>query len=39
VLHRVLTTENGELTPTMKIRRSVVYEHHADVISGLYAES
>jgi long-chain acyl-CoA synthetase len=39
VLARVLTTEDGELTPTMKIRRGVVYEHHADVINELYADS
>jgi long-chain acyl-CoA synthetase len=39
VLARVLTTEDGELTPTMKIRRNVVYEHHAGVIAELYAGS
>ncbi len=39
VLARVLTTEDGELTPTMKIRRNVVYEHHSEVIAELYAGS
>ena len=39
VLAHSLTTEDGELTPTMKVRRNVVYEHHADVIAELYAQS
>ena len=39
ILARVLTTEDGELTPTMKVRRNVVYEHHADVITELYADT
>jgi len=39
VLARVLTTEDGELTPTMKVRRSVVYDHHAAVIDELYADT
>ena len=37
VLAHGLTTEDGELTPTMKVRRAVVYEHHAEVIAELYA--
>ncbi len=39
VLARALTAEAGELTPTMKVRRSVVYDHNSDVISELYADS
>ena len=39
VLAHVLTAEDGELTPTMKVRRSVVYEHHAHVITELYADN
>jgi long-chain acyl-CoA synthetase len=39
VLARALTTEDGELTPTMKLRRSVVYEHNAEVIGKLYADT
>jgi len=37
VLARDLTFESDELTPTMKVKRSVVYEHFADVIDELYA--
>ena len=37
VLAHVLTAEDGELTPTMKVKRSIVYEHHAGVITELYA--
>jgi len=37
VLAHVLTAEDGELTPTMKVKRSIVYEHHAEVIARLYA--
>jgi long-chain acyl-CoA synthetase len=39
VLAHTLTTEDGELTPTMKVRRAVVYERHAEVITELYAQS
>jgi long-chain acyl-CoA synthetase len=37
VLAHVLTAEDGELTPTMKVKRSIVYEHHAEAITELYA--
>ncbi len=36
VLEGNLTVDNGELTPTMKVRRSVVKERHEDVIASLY---
>lgn len=30
------TPEGGEITPTMKLKRRVIYTRYADVISGLY---
>ncbi len=35
-LNRELTVESGELTPSQKIRRRVVYERQRDVIERLY---
>ncbi len=37
VLDREFTIEAGEVTPTMKVRRSKVLENHRDLISELYA--
>ena len=38
LLEEELTIENGYLTPTMKVKRRVVYERLGAVIDGLYAE-
>jgi long-chain acyl-CoA synthetase len=37
ILPRDFTQEQGELTPTLKLRRRVVQEHFADQIDQLYA--
>jgi long-chain acyl-CoA synthetase len=39
LLDREFTVENGELTPTLKIKRRVIDEKFRDVIDGLYAET
>ncbi len=38
VLPRPLSIEGGELTPTMKVKRPVVYKRYAAEIEALYAE-
>ena len=38
ILPRPLSIDGGELTPTMKVKRSKVSEHFAELIDGLYAE-
>lgn len=39
VLPRVFTIEDGELTPTLKLRRQAIAENWAEVIEGMYGES
>jgi len=36
ILPRELDQDNGELTPTMKIKRRIVYENWAEIIDGMY---
>ncbi len=38
ILPRDFTMEDGEITPTLKLRRRAVQEHFADDIEALYAE-
>jgi long-chain acyl-CoA synthetase len=38
ILRRDFTMEDGEITPTLKLRRRAVQEHFADDIEALYAE-
>jgi long-chain acyl-CoA synthetase len=37
ILARDFSQEEGELTPTLKLRRKIVHEHFADEIENLYA--
>lgn len=36
ILDRDLTQDHGEMTPTMKVKRNVVYKDHADRFAALY---
>ncbi len=37
ILPRDFLQEEGEVTPTLKLRRKVIHEHFADAIEQLYA--
>jgi long-chain acyl-CoA synthetase len=37
ILEHPFSQDSGELTPTLKVKRAVVYEKFADVFDGLYA--
>jgi long-chain acyl-CoA synthetase len=37
ILPHDLTAASGELTPTMKVKRNIVYQNYAEVIDELYA--
>jgi long-chain acyl-CoA synthetase len=39
ILNHDLSLETGELTPTLKVKRNVVYENYAEVFEGLYARA
>jgi len=36
LLPRPFTQQDGEMTPTMKLKRKVINEKHKDVIAGMY---
>jgi long-chain acyl-CoA synthetase len=38
VLHRAFAIETGELTPTLKVKRNIVYANFAAEIEAMYAE-
>ena len=38
ILGHDLTQADGELTPTMKVKRAIVYDKYADVFAGLYED-
>ncbi len=38
ILPEEFTIENGQITPTMKLKRKVIVERHGDVIESLYGE-
>ena len=38
ILDRELSQQDGELTPTLKVKRAVVYRKFADVFNGLYQD-
>jgi long-chain acyl-CoA synthetase len=38
ILERDLSQDEGELTPSLKVKRNVVYKQHADRFAALYAK-
>jgi long-chain acyl-CoA synthetase len=39
LIEQILTPEDEELTPTMKLKRSFVNRKYQDVIDGMYREA
>ena len=39
ILPRDLSIESGELTPTLKVRRKVVYEKYGDLLDEMYRDT
>jgi long-chain acyl-CoA synthetase len=39
ILHRNLSVENGELTPTLKVKRAKVNDHFTEEIEAMYVEA
>lgn len=36
IINHNFTEENGEMTPTLKLKKKVILEHYSDVIEGMY---
>jgi len=39
ILDKKLYTEDGEVTPTMKVKRKFINTHYVDLIESMYQES
>jgi long-chain acyl-CoA synthetase len=39
ILDHDLTQADGELTPTLKVKRAIVYAKYGDVFADLYAQA
>ena len=39
ILEQDLSQETGELTPTLKVKRNIVYDKYADELAAMYGKS